>query len=95
MVIRTFRELSFQVPRYSMGVFDEGSLAISINPLRLAFPGLHSEPVSWSGSTKKSQSAFISPQHTWWPYTSTSLSQRFMKRAFLAALFRQAILHNP
>lgn len=73
MVIRTFRELSFQVPRYSMGVVDEGSLAISINPLKLAFPGLHSEPANWSGSTKKSQSAFISPQHTWGPYTSIYL----------------------
>lgn len=98
MVIRTFRELSFQVPRYSMGVVDEGSLAISINPLRLAFPGLHSEPANWSGSTKKSQSAFISPQHTWGGAAALHIHisfQRFMKRAFLAALFREAILHNP
>lgn len=59
MVIRTFRELSFQVPRYSVGVFDEGSLAISINPLRLAFPGLPSEPVSWSGSSKVSVCLYL------------------------------------
>lgn len=47
MVIRTFREFYFQVPSYSMGVLDdEGSIAIYINPLRLAFLGMHSELVS-------------------------------------------------
>lgn len=52
------------VPRYSVGVFDDkSSLAVYINPLRLACPGMHSELISWSGSMTKSQFIFMSPQH--------------------------------
>lgn len=67
-------------PRYTMGVFDgEGSLAIYINPLRLACPGMHSELISWTGSMRKSQSASLSPQRTWWPYKSIHLPENHEK----------------
>lgn len=93
MVTRACREFYFHGAQILSVFDDKSSLAIDINHLRLACPGIHSELISGSGSMTKSQSTFMLPQHTWWPYKSIHHTQMIMKRAFLATQFR--LHHNP